>query len=152
MVSLGLSHYLSQCWSRSMSPNGVTRPQWVKIQCWLESNAVTINFSVYQMKDNLTSIQAMAWCHQTTSHYTEPMLTQIYVTICRCHHQAAIRYHEEESQQHETSVWTNYIKCIVSLNVYVSLKLCGMKWVNLYDTTMVCDNMGQLCEKWSLWS
>ena len=23
------SHYLSQCWSRSMSPNGVTRPQWV---------------------------------------------------------------------------------------------------------------------------
>ena len=28
------SHYLSQCWPRSMSPYGVTRPQWVKhIQC-----------------------------------------------------------------------------------------------------------------------
>ena len=26
------SHYLSQCWPRSMSPNGVTRPQWVKPQ------------------------------------------------------------------------------------------------------------------------
>ena len=26
------SHYLSQCWPRSMSPNGVTRPQWVKIK------------------------------------------------------------------------------------------------------------------------
>ena len=25
------SHYLSQYWPRSMSPNGVTRPQWVKI-------------------------------------------------------------------------------------------------------------------------
>ena len=25
------SHYLSQCWPRSMLPNGVTRPQWVKI-------------------------------------------------------------------------------------------------------------------------
>ena len=24
------SHYLGQCWPRSMSPNGVTRPQWVK--------------------------------------------------------------------------------------------------------------------------
>ena len=24
------SHYLSQCWRRFMSPNGVTRPQWVK--------------------------------------------------------------------------------------------------------------------------
>ena len=25
------SHYLSQCWPRSMSPYGVTRPQWVNI-------------------------------------------------------------------------------------------------------------------------
>ena len=25
------SHYLSQCWPRSMSPNGVTRPQWVNM-------------------------------------------------------------------------------------------------------------------------
>ena len=25
------SHYLSQCWPRSMSPYDVTRPQWVKI-------------------------------------------------------------------------------------------------------------------------
>ena len=24
------SHYLSQCWPRSMSPNVITRPQWVK--------------------------------------------------------------------------------------------------------------------------
>ena len=24
------SHYLSQCWPRSMSPNGITMPQWVK--------------------------------------------------------------------------------------------------------------------------
>ena len=23
------SHYLSQCWPKSMSPNGITRPQWV---------------------------------------------------------------------------------------------------------------------------
>ena len=26
------SHYLSQCWPRSMSPYGVTRPQWIKKQ------------------------------------------------------------------------------------------------------------------------
>ena len=25
------SHYLSQCWPRAVSPNGVTRPEWVKI-------------------------------------------------------------------------------------------------------------------------
>ena len=28
------SHYLSQCWPRSMSPYGVTRPQWVKVMAW----------------------------------------------------------------------------------------------------------------------
>ena len=27
---LAASHYLGQCWPRSMSPYGVTRPQWVK--------------------------------------------------------------------------------------------------------------------------
>ena len=27
------SHYLNQCWYRSMSPYGVTRPQWVKPFC-----------------------------------------------------------------------------------------------------------------------
>ena len=27
------SHYLSQCWPRSMSPNGITRTQWVKLSC-----------------------------------------------------------------------------------------------------------------------
>ena len=26
------SHYLSQCWPRSLSPSGVTRPQWVNQQ------------------------------------------------------------------------------------------------------------------------
>ena len=25
------SHYLNQCWPKSMPPNGVTRPQWVKV-------------------------------------------------------------------------------------------------------------------------
>ena len=29
------SHYLSQCWLRSLSPYGVTRPQWVKPKSWM---------------------------------------------------------------------------------------------------------------------
>ena len=28
------SHYPSQCWPRFMSPNGVTRPQWVNLHVW----------------------------------------------------------------------------------------------------------------------
>ena len=36
------SHYLSQCWPRSMPPNGVTRPQWVNwhvFPTWWHGNA-----------------------------------------------------------------------------------------------------------------
>ena len=33
------SHYLSQCWPRSVSPNGITRPQWVNLHlCWNDWN------------------------------------------------------------------------------------------------------------------
>ena len=35
------SHYLSQCWPRSMSPNGVSRPQWV-------NNGISLAYSPYQ--------------------------------------------------------------------------------------------------------
>ena len=35
------SHYLSQCWPRSLSPYGVTRPQWVK-SCWLQHMPVSL--------------------------------------------------------------------------------------------------------------
>ena len=31
LVPSGMNQYLSQCWPRSMSPNGVTGPQWVNI-------------------------------------------------------------------------------------------------------------------------
>ena len=31
------SHYLSQCWPRSLSPYGVTRPQWVKRIFFIET-------------------------------------------------------------------------------------------------------------------
>ena len=41
------SHYLSQCWPRSMSPNGVTRPQWVKYKLWnaYMSRGFTVSYS-----------------------------------------------------------------------------------------------------------
>ena len=34
------SHYLSQCWPRSMTPYGVTRPQWVKASASFVCNTV----------------------------------------------------------------------------------------------------------------
>ena len=41
------SHYLSQCWSRSISPNGAIRPQWVNDfpswKCWEASETIKQN-------------------------------------------------------------------------------------------------------------
>ena len=53
------SHYLSQCWPRSMSPNGVTRPQWVNSlapgRCG--SNSETIIFKFIRQIDAI----AISW-------------------------------------------------------------------------------------------
>ena len=39
------SHYLSQCWPRSLSPYGITRPQRVKLQIQLNPVILQLNFS-----------------------------------------------------------------------------------------------------------
>ena len=44
------SHYLSQCWLSSLSPCGVTRPQWVKSQQWSWMFLIT-GFCLCDFKD-----------------------------------------------------------------------------------------------------
>ena len=74
------SHYLSQCWPRSMLPNGVTRPQWVNqwIQryhehiahkCWrifLYDLSYGINSLISGDGDGFVKlsplVQVLAWC------------------------------------------------------------------------------------------
>ena len=85
------SHYLSQCWPRSLSPNGVTRPQLVNslVPGRCRNNVKNIIFKLLMqnstlgtqceialmwMPQNLTNwkstfVQVMDWCHQATSHY-----------------------------------------------------------------------------------
>ena len=46
------SHYLSQCWPRSLSPYGITRPQWVKsyaLLCWFFFRINILEFSVLRL-------------------------------------------------------------------------------------------------------
>ena len=47
------SHYLSQCWPRSLSPYGVTSPQWVKITRFLVSMRNDKHFVWFYMKCKL---------------------------------------------------------------------------------------------------
>ena len=50
------SHYLNQCWPRSLPPYGVTRPQWV--------NTLSHILSHHWFEGN-------CWCHQAISHYLD---------------------------------------------------------------------------------
>ena len=89
------SHYLSQCWPRSLSPYGVIRPQWV---CWSppgQNGCLTDNiFKRIFMNEKfciLTSlkfipkclinnipafVQIMAWRRSGNKTLSEPMLTR----------------------------------------------------------------------------
>ena len=85
------SHYLSQCWPRSLLPHGITRPQWVNSlapwRCGCNLKSVIFKFIIQNsslgigseialkwMPQNLiidksTLVQVMVWCHQATSHH-----------------------------------------------------------------------------------
>ena len=73
------SHYLSQWWPRSLSPYGVTRPQWVNeilgklilvIDGWgISSEIAHMEMPLDLTNDRSTLVQVMAWCRQATSHH-----------------------------------------------------------------------------------
>ena len=85
------SHYLSQCWPSSLSPYGVTRPQWVNsldpgiygsnfISIFYKLITQNSSFGTHMeidfrwMPQNLTnkkstSFQVLAWCREAASHY-----------------------------------------------------------------------------------
>ena len=55
------SHYQSQCWPRSLSPCGVTRPQ--------GDNPLWHNDAIWQHRYGSASVQVMACCLMAPSHY-----------------------------------------------------------------------------------
>ena len=93
------SHYLSQCWPRSMSPNGVTRPQWVNtlrlrqngrhfaddfFRCifFKENTCISINISLkFVPKSHINTILAlvliMAWRRPGDTPLSESMIVSL---------------------------------------------------------------------------
>ena len=53
------SHYLSQCWPRSLSPCGVTRPQWVNH--WYHSAASQTNFRQFSLNKKTANQISTVW-------------------------------------------------------------------------------------------
>ena len=81
-------HSLSQCWPRSMSPNGVTRPQWVKRD---DNNTNVMNFWYFIFYDTLAShAYGRLDCHiilwLTTDHLSQWVLSiSTKATNIDCH-------------------------------------------------------------------
>ena len=73
------SHYLSQCWPRSLSSYGVKRPRWVKLVIFKLISRIDISHISWEIAlrwmpqcltiNKSTLVPLMAWCHQATSHY-----------------------------------------------------------------------------------
>ena len=70
------SHYLSQCWPRSMSPHDVTRPQWIEV----------LNTSSANKLANLICLRPMLWmyCLFPVEFYT--------TTLCRIYKKRIFLY------------------------------------------------------------
>ena len=71
------SHYLSQCWPRSMSPYGNIRPQWFKFMSMSTSCKIAHMWMPQNhTKSKFTLVQVMAWCCQATSHFLNQCWTR----------------------------------------------------------------------------
>ena len=96
------SHYLSHCWPRSMTPCGVTRPQWVNtlrliqngrqfpddILKWIFLNVgilirIAFKFVPGSPINNIPAlVQIMAWCRSGNKPLSEPMMVSLLMHIC----------------------------------------------------------------------
>ena len=62
------SHYLSQCWPSSMSPYGVTRPQWVKINT---ESVLSFLTESDELKNSSVAIQAGLISHMCQRNWLQ---------------------------------------------------------------------------------
>ena len=88
------SHYLGQCWPRSLPPYGVTRPQWVK-KCKLQTHVMEKNHEHFLwICSPINARENLSWevnddsgnglMPLNNNPFSEPIMTQIYVA--KWHH------------------------------------------------------------------
>ena len=83
------SHYLSKCWPRSMSPYGVTRPQWVKgLQ---NANMFWTDFES-RTHTGLPEVSCSVWeqiipCWKCKMTCTQPIALASHLCTCVLHRQ-----------------------------------------------------------------
>ena len=81
------SHYLSQCWPISMSPNGVTRPQWVNPSNWPLSHYPHPQWGRKKMAATLQTTFPIMWWLMTWARFLS--LAWGKVRLCWANHRAS---------------------------------------------------------------
>ena len=119
------SHYLSQCWPRSMSPYGVTRPQWVNWTITSQTPLKLLGF--YRTKDRFWPDFA-----DTKHDYRQAFYQSYSSFISQCprtgkfcgvwHHPMLIHHHMHHQLQNPTSCeFSHQLVVIVSCCFFYSL-------------------------------
>ena len=107
---LATSHYLSQCWHRSMSPNGITRPQWVKTF-----------FYFFKLK------------HFFPNYCEKPVLTFFpgaFKIALKCPFQS-LCFRVKRKKSKDTNFWLKPWRCVLPLITRSAFESVGIfQWLN----------------------
>ena len=86
------THYLNQCWSRSMCPHGVTRPKWVKSSAIIS----TLSCDVTLMND----LRVSSWLHKQQPKHSK--IWQLHILYCYVmYNSSEINFIKSEVNHHE---------------------------------------------------
>ena len=80
------SHYLSQCWSRSMSPYGITRPQWVKVMAWCRIGKRHHQNHCWPMPKTRYGVTKLQWENIVFWAFTMLSLRYMHSSSCKRQH------------------------------------------------------------------
>ena len=122
------SHYLSQCRPRSMSPHGITRPQWVKLSGYVESgprfswlSSSLFVFSRFHVQHQFPTAPWGQKClHRVPAGHAHPHSPQKWHAtslLCWGHHSQKPDVSYQWKVRHKHSVWPSFESriCVVYL-------------------------------------
>ena len=96
------SHYLSQCWPKSMTPCGVTMPQRVKIQWVLHADAYTRQWILFIIgsSNGLSPVRTKPLSEQILTYYNWIIRIKVSQVWSRCN---TVR---------DDNLWTGVANCL----------------------------------------
>ena len=113
------SHYLKQCWPRSLPPYGVTRPQWV--------NTLWPSDDIWCHRTWSTLVKVMACCLITPSHYLTHWWLIVKWTPGNNIHW---NYNQHLNFYWRKCIWKSHLQnAIQSKQLYHIMVTCRTEWL-----------------------